>query len=518
MTDSALNWLKQNRRARFFLWAHYFDPHEPYDPPEPYKKSYLKDPYAGEIAHMDGQVGRLLDGLKQVGMESRTLVAVIADHGESLGEHGEMTHGVFLYDSTLHVPFILAGPGVPSGKVIDKQVRSIDLMPTVLELAGLVPDAGAQGVTLRPLIDGTSVALDASYSETLYPRIYMGWSELRAVRTDKWKFVIAPRPEFYDLRNDPAESSNVITRFPADAEELRKKVWQIAGDRRREKVAARPADTKTLRDLESLGYVSGGTSGEIQLGTAAADPKDRVEVLKLLTRAENLLGAKDYTGLARVMEQAIRVDSTNPRGHLYLGTAYERMGQYQRAIEVYQHAIAAKVRTDRVYARMGVDYLHLQQFEKAINAMEQAHRLNPNDLNNLLNLGMAYLQLGRLKESEQSFRDITAQNDRFSAAYNGLGLVAVQRGDAETARRQFEKAIEVNPNEVKSLLDLGISVSANRASAAGSPLPGTIRQQCTQGTICAATASRPRSHSGAKGRSPRRLLKKPVGGTGLSAY
>ena len=253
-----------------------------------------------------------------------------------------------------------------------------------------------------------------------------------------------------------SETSNVISRFPADAEELRKKVWQIAGDRRREKVAARPADTKTLRDLESLGYVSGGTPGEIQLGTAAPDPKDRLEVLKLLTRAENLLGAKDYAGLARVMEQAMRVDPTNPRGHLYLGTAYERMGQYQRAIQVYQHAIEAKVRTDRVYARMGVDYLHLQQFDKAINAMGQAHRLNPNDLNNLLNLGMAYLQLGRVKEAEKSFRDITAQNDRFSAAYNGLGLMAVQRGDAETARRQFEQAIEVNPNEVKSLLDLGI--------------------------------------------------------------
>src|SRR5206468_9655412 len=116
VTERALEWLKENRQRRFFLWAHYFDPHAPYDAPEPYKHRYAGDPYSGEIAYMDEQVGRLLDGLKQMGLAPRTLVAVFGDHGEGLGEHGEMTHGVYLYDSTLHVPFILAGPDVPRGK------------------------------------------------------------------------------------------------------------------------------------------------------------------------------------------------------------------------------------------------------------------------------------------------------------------------------------------------------------------------------------------------------------------
>jgi len=458
VTDGALEWLKQNRQRKFFLWVHYFDPHAPYNPPEPYKRIYARDPYSGEIAYMDEQVGRLLGGLAQMGLDSRTLVAVFGDHGESLGEHGEMTHGVFLYDSTLHVPFLLAGPGVPRGKVVNDQVRSIDIMPTLLAFLNLPPGPEAQGVSLWPLVQqGVQVSSHYSYSETLYPRMYMGWSELRGMRTDAWKLVVAPRPELYNLERDPGENHNLIANFPADAQRLQKKVWEIAGERgRREKLAGRPMDSKTLRQLESLGYLSGGTPRETQLGTAAPDPKDRLAVLKILTRAEDLLGAKDYARAARLLEQGWRLDPTNPRYHMYLATAYEQMGQYQRAIQVFQHALEAKLETDKIYSRLGVDYLHVQRLDKALDAMEQAFRMNPRDLNNLLNLGMAYLQTGRIDDADRAFKAITAQNDRFAAAHNGLGLVAVQRGDAEGARRAFEKALAVNPGELKSLLDLGI--------------------------------------------------------------
>jgi arylsulfatase A-like enzyme/Flp pilus assembly protein TadD len=458
VTERALEWLKQNGTRKYFLWAHYFDPHAPYDPPEPYKHLYARDPYSGEIAYTDEQVGRLLNGLHQMGLESRTLVAVLGDHGESLGEHGEMTHGVFLYDSTLHVPFILAGPGVARGKVVNDQVRSIDVMPTILAFLNLSAGPEVQGVSLWPLIQqGLHARDDVSYGETLYPRTYMGWSELRAVRTDTWKFVAAPHPELYNLQRDPGEQHNLISEFPVEAERLQKKVWEIAGEKgRQEKLAARPMDTKTLRELKSLGYLGVGTSRQIQLGTVAPDPKDRVEVLKILGRIEDLLEKKEYTQVARIAQQGLRLDPTNPRCHLYLATAYEQMGHYQRAIEIFQHALDVKVETDKVYSRLGIDYLHLHQLDKAIDAMEHATRLNPTDINNLLNLGMAQLQLGRVTEAENAFRTITARNDRYAAAHNGLGLVAINRRDMETARREFERAIEVNPNEVKSLLDLGI--------------------------------------------------------------
>ena len=458
VTDHALEWLKENRQRRFFLWAHYYDPHAPYDPPEPYKRIYAQDPYSGEIAYTDEHVGRLLDGLQALGLEPRTLVAVIGDHGESLGEHGEMTHGVFLYDSTLRVPFILAGPGVPRGKVIDDQARSIDVMPTLLAFLSLTPGPEVQGVSLWPLMQRSiPVHPNYSYSETLYPRIYMGWSELFAMRTDTWKLIVAPHPELYNLEHDPEENHNLISQFPADADRLRNKISEVAGKPgHQEKVAIGPTDGQTLRELESLGYLNGGMPRQIQLGAKAPDPKDRVDMLKLLSQAEDFLNNKEYARAARLMEQGYRLDPTNARCHIYLAAAYEQMGQFQRAIQVLQHALDVKLETDKIFSRLGIDYLHLNQLDKAIEAMTQASRINPADVNNLLNLGMAYLRLGRVDDSEKAFRAITAQNDRYAPAHNGLGLVAIQRGDTETARREFENALKVDPNDLNSLLDLGI--------------------------------------------------------------
>jgi arylsulfatase A-like enzyme/Flp pilus assembly protein TadD len=453
VTDRALAWLKENGKQKFFLWVHYFDPHVPYDAPEPYKHLYARDPYAGEIAYMDEQVGRLLNGIQQEG----TLVIVIGDHGESLGEHGELTHGVFLYDSTLHVPFIVSGPGVPQAKVIPEQVRSIDVMPTILSALNLQPGGEVQGVSLWPLIDhGSKVASDYSYGETIYPRTYMGWSELRGMRTDSWSFVVAPHPELYNLQRDPGEKENLIAGFPADAERLQRKVWEVAGENgRQEKLTSKPMEAKTLRELKSLGYLGAGTR-QIQLGTPAPDPKDRVEILKIFDRVEDLLQKKDYRQVAQLAEQGLRLDPTNPRCHLYLATAYEETGQYQRAVDVFQHALSVNVETDKIFSRLGIDYLHLQRFDKAVGAMVHASRLNPADLNNLLNLGMAYMQLGRIDDAAGAFRAIVAQDDRYAAAHDGLGLVAAARKDMETARREFEKAVEVNPDEAKALLDLGI--------------------------------------------------------------
>jgi len=458
VTDRALEWLKQNGRKKFFLWAHYYDPHAPYDPPEPYKQTYSKDPYSGEIAYMDEQVGRLLDRLDQAGLTPRTLIAVIGDHGESLGEHGEMTHGVFLYDSTLHVPLIMAGPDIPQQKVIDEQVRSIDIMPTALEFLHLSPGGEAQGVSLWPLLrEGRRVHSNYAYLETLYPRTFLGWSELRAMRTDALKLIVAPHPELYDLQRDPAEMNNLIARDPADADELQKKIWEVAGEgAKQEKIMSSPVDAQTRQELESLGYVSAGTPREIQLGASAPDPKDRVATLKILTQVENLLNAKKYQAAAQLMGQGLKLDPANPLSHIYLALAYERMGQYERAVRVYEEAIQMKLGTDQIYSRLGKDELRLNHLDQAISAMSRGSEINPTDLDNLRNLGTAYLQLNRVDDAEKVFKAIIVQNDKYAAAYNGLGLVAIRRDDAEGALRNFQKAIETGPDEVEPLLNLGL--------------------------------------------------------------
>ena len=458
VTDRALEWLKQNGQRRFFLWAHFYDPHAPYDPPEPYKHQYAQDLYDGEIAYMDEQVGRLLDGLDQLALTSRTLIIAVGDHGESLGEHGELTHGIFLYDATLHVPLIVAGPDAPRGKVIDDQVRSIDLHPTVTEFLHLPPSPEAQGVSLWPLIQhGTRVRSNYSYGETLYPRTYMGWAELRAMRTDDWKFILAPHPELYDLHRDPGELHNLIAQHPVEADQFQRLIWKVAGTQgKTEKVTTVPLDEQTRRELESLGYVSAGTGREIELGTAAADPKDRMAVMKLMQAAEGSLNAQDNGRAAQLMEQALRQDPGNPLGHIYLATALERAGRLERAVEVYQDAIRQRIFTGIIYARLGKLYLRLHELDKAADAMSRANQINPTDLDNLRNLGTAELQLGHVNEAERAFKAIIIQNDHSSAAYNGLGLVAIQRGDADAARHDFEKAIELDSTTVEPLLNLGV--------------------------------------------------------------
>ena len=458
VTDRALDWLKQHAQGKFFLWAHYYDPHAPYDPPEPYKHQYAKSLYDGEIAYMDEQVGRLLDGLDQLALTSRTLVIAVGDHGESLGEHGEATHGIFLYDATLHVPLIVAGPELPRGRVIDDQVRSIDIHPTVMDFLRLPPSSEAQGVSLWPLMEqGTHVRSNYSYGETLYPRTSMGWSELRAMRTDAWKLILAPHPELYDLQRDPGEIQNLIAHHPAEADQLQKKIWEAAGTQARtEKVTAAPVDEQTRQELASLGYVNGGSTREIQLGTDAPDPKDRIAVLGAMEQAGKLLSVHENGRVAQLMEQALLQDPGNPMGHLYLGMALERTGQLERAVAVYQDAIQRGISTDLIFARLGRLYLRLQQPEKAMEAMTRASQINPTDLDNLRALGLTQLQLGRVNDADKTFQAIILQNDHYGAAYNGLGLVAIRRGDDDAARRNFQKAFELDPSDLEPLINLGV--------------------------------------------------------------
>jgi tetratricopeptide (TPR) repeat protein len=215
-------------------------------------------------------------------------------------------------------------------------------------------------------------------------------------------------------------------------------------------------DAQTRQELASLGYVSAGTPREIQLGTDAPDPKDRVEVLKILSEVEQRLNAKQYPAAAHLMQRGLALDPANPMGHLSLALAYERMGEYARAVAVYQDAINKKVGADEVYSRLGKDELRLHQLDRAIEAMTRANQINPTDLDNLRNLGTAELELHRVDDAERAFKAITLQNDRYAAGWNGLGLVAIQRGDAPAALQDFERAIAVGPDEVEPLLNLGV--------------------------------------------------------------
>jgi arylsulfatase A-like enzyme len=276
--DDALRWLDTVGESRFFLWAHLYDAHRPYDAPEPYRSRYAHDPYVGEIAFMDGEIGRLLRDLERRRLLDRTVIVVAGDHGESLGDHGESDHGVFVYESVLRVPLIIRGPGVAPAR-ISEVVRLTDVMPTVLDLVSVEAEPG-DGASLTALMRGHGTEGDRDvYAESLYPERF-GLSALRAVRVGRFKLIEAPRPELYDLDRDPFEQRNIIGERSALAEMMRRQLagWAATDDAGRDASPRRTAGVS--RDVEerlaALGYVGSRGAGPAPTASGRPDPKDCV--------------------------------------------------------------------------------------------------------------------------------------------------------------------------------------------------------------------------------------------------
>jgi choline-sulfatase len=270
LTD-ALHWLDSVGDAPFLLWTHLYDPHRPYDAPEPYRSKY-DDPYIGEIAFADAQIGRLMDDLARRKLLDRTIVVVAGDHGESLGEHGERDHGIFVYESVLHVPLIVRAPSLPPGRV-DDVVRLVDVMPTVLDLAG-VPSPSVDGVSLTGRMRGMTRHLDLeAYSESLYPRRF-GWSPVRSLRAGRFKLIEAPRRELYDLETDPFEQRNLYPERRPLGTLLEHRLAAVNGGAPVKLADKDPAAGADLRQrLAALGYVASAPPADRTAGDLP-DPKD----------------------------------------------------------------------------------------------------------------------------------------------------------------------------------------------------------------------------------------------------
>jgi choline-sulfatase len=292
VVDSAVRWLDdQQKRApgqRFFTWVHLFDPHMPYDAPEPFKSRYLKEPYDGEIAFVDQQVGRVVEKVRALGQLEKTVVVLVGDHGEGLGDHGESSHSLLIYAATVNVPLIFYAPGlVPAGKVVsDRVVATIDLAPTILELLGL-PVGKCDGISLlRPTDTDRAV-----YVETLAPQLNHGWSPLFSMRRHVDKYIESPRPEYFDLRSDPREITNL---WGENARQATALAERLAGVKRTlaESSSGGSAmidlDPAARRKLESLGYI-GSTSGAAE--GPLPDPKEMVARTDEQTRQATLLMA-----------------------------------------------------------------------------------------------------------------------------------------------------------------------------------------------------------------------------------
>ena len=454
--DRALRWLDAQSGKPYFLWVHLYDPHLPYQPPSPFNQKYKDRLYDGEIAYADHELGRLFDAVHKKSLADKTLIAVLSDHGESLGEHGEYTHGIFLYDATLRIAFVISGPGVPAGRRVTEQARAVDFLPTILELMGGKPPAAVQGTSLAPLFTGKEAASAVSYAETLYPKMNMGWAELRGIRTNRWKYIRAPKPELYDLSQDPAEKTNVIQNHAAEVQKFEAQLKAVIGTDGAEKVETAMVDQRTLDQLKSLGYLSGFAARTYNLTGHGVDPKDRVGVLKLLETAEDAGSRLPDTRRVALLEEALRQDPTNPDIYHQLGGKYEKVGRHADAIKIYRTALQKGIENGRLHSRIADLLLRAGKKDEAIPEYERAAQFNPSDVESQTNLATAYLENGRVADAERVFNWVITTDATYAAAQNGLGLIAIQRQDPATARVYFEKAVQLDPDLVEAQLNLGL--------------------------------------------------------------
>jgi arylsulfatase A-like enzyme/Tfp pilus assembly protein PilF len=456
--DHAIHWLNQQSDKPFFVWLHLYDAHQPYTSPAPFLKQYPKDPYDAEIAFEDHELGRFLDVVRKKSPAGKTLIFLLSDHGEGLGQHGEDGHGIFLYNSTVRIAWIMDGPGIPAGVRVQHQAREIDALPTVLNLLGGTASSAIQGTNMVPAFSGKGVPTTYSYEETLYPKINMGWSELRGIHTVYWMYIRAPRPELYDLDKDPDELNNVIAAQPKEFRELEAQLKLLSrlGSNNTETVVTEPMDQKTIDQLRSLGYVGGSSDSNVELNGKGADPKDRIGVLKIFERVTGPEGAK--LAPARkiaLLQQAIAQDPTNPYLYSTLAEQYRQTGQNDLATQTCLSALHHGIRNGVIFSLLGTLYMHQGHTKQAILFLQQGVYMDPLNLERQANLASALRQDGQLDKAEGIFRHVNAIQPN-APAYNGLGTIEMSRHNLPAARADFNRALQLDTYNMEAQYNLGL--------------------------------------------------------------
>jgi len=452
VADKALAWLDQVGSKRFFGWVHFYDAHSPYDPPEPFKSRYAGHPYIGEIAFVDSQLGRLLGYLDAHHLADRTVVVVMGDHGESLGEHGEGTHGFFVYQATMHVPLLIRAPfDTMAGRRVADTVRSIDILPTALELLGVRPSDPLEGSSVVPLMTGAKQELGlAAYSEAIYPRFHFGWSDLRALTSGRYKFVAAPRPELYDLQQDPGELHNLYPDRQALGDRMNQEL--IALEQRMAKGAAAPkaaveVDPDARARLAALGYVGTFVTALAPDRAGLADPKDKIQLFNLMTQArETARHDKESDEGLHALERVVAEDPKVIDAWFMLGNEYYRRRQFTRAIEQFTRALALKPDYDLVVINMANAYRALGRDREAMIGYRRFMELDPKNAQIRYEAAQILIDGGNLDEARRELTQALALEPKLAAARNALGVLALRRGDISGAEREIRAAIEEKPD------------------------------------------------------------------------
>jgi len=495
VVDLALNWMEGVADQQFFAWLHLYDPHAPYESPEPYRSEYRGHPYRGAIAFTDAQVGRVFDFLDARGLADNTIVIVTADHGEGLGEHGEETHGFFVYETSMRVPLIVRAPGrglVP-GRV-RQPVRTVDIMPTVLDLLGTKPPVPIEGVSLVPLMSGAAseLALDG-YGEAMYPLHHYGWSELTTLRSDRYKLIDAPRPELYDLERDPNELVNLFDerRTVADAmlRQLRERKRVMEADAP-EAPKTEDVDPETRARLAALGYVGSFVATSSEPSSGRADPKDKIELFNLMTTARDVAKEADAGAEAIAMLRSVVaedpdvIDAWFMLGNEYfkqnrwteaiaqfrralelkpdydlaiinMANAYRRLGRDDAALAGYEHYVTIDPKNAYVQYQIGEIHMDRRDLARAEAAFAQALSIDPKLASARVATGVLAYERGQLPQAEQLLREALALKPEVRLAHYNLALIAEARGNDVAAEAAYRAELEQHPTAFKASFNLG---------------------------------------------------------------
>ena len=424
VVQHAESWLTKHPTGPRFVWVHLFDPHDPYEPPAPYSEKY-KNPYDGEIAYADSALGNFIAFLKKTGRYANAIVVVVGDHGEGLGEHGEETHGLFLYDSTLHVPMILKmGGAAQRGVVIDAQVRTTDILPTVLSLTDIPVPAELNGESMLPIIKRAETPEHVLFAETDYP-LRFGWAALRALRAANAKLIEAPRPELYDLKADPAEAKNLY--------------------------AANGSQVQSMQ-AELAKWKSKASAGaESEKPSALPDPKDKIEVQNLLHRS--MLAADDNRSAeARgFLAKALELDPASPTALRQLGELELAAGDYAKAAGHLKRAHEVRPEDSTAAYELGEALEKSGDFAGARDALEGSLKLVPSQMPARLLLGRVYLQLKDAKNAQDQFEASSLVDSNNVEARLGLAEAQIQQSDFGGALPDLEALAKSDPKNAVAL-------------------------------------------------------------------
>jgi len=467
--QDASAWLAKKKDKKFFSWIHLYDPHAPYDPPSPFKEKYARRPYEGEAAYTDEELGKFFAFLKKEGLWDNTLIVVTGDHGESLWEHKEETHGFFVYDSAVWVPLLIRAPVVFPARRVKSVVEHVDVVPTILEMLDIPIPESVQGRSLLGLMWAKEKNWpDTAFTETYYPRLHFGWSELSALYHQNWKYILAPDEELYDLSKDKAEKENLARPSAGQKDEMKATLQKFIREKSKQALtpeANQRLDRESIEKLASLGYVS--SFSDVGQGKDLADPKEKIKVHNDLNDAKQLYLEKKYDEATDIVTKILAQDPHITDAYMFLGNIYYSQNRFEEACSTFLEVLERK--PDFNFAMINVlgCLINTGELDRAVSECQKYLQLFPGDTIFLFTMGDIYF-LKKEYDRALSYLFSTLKIDpHYAEAFSKIGEIYAVQHDYPKAEEYLKKALDINPGMSRALFSLALVEEAlgNQAGA-----------------------------------------------------